>query len=100
MPHKTDKQKQSGMITKEQLIKFGMKETEGDEKAITPMKKVISLPNEDNELGEISICINMQYNSPRLILSLPDGSMLEICAKTIDELKVFEKCIGSFEPYY
>jgi hypothetical protein len=92
------------MITKEQLIEFGMKETEGDEKAIVPMKKVISLPkepeDEDDELGEIAICIDMQYNAPRLVLSLPDGSTLGICAETIDELKAFEKCIGSFEPYY
>ena len=92
------------MITKEQLIEFGMIETTGDEKIIFPMRKVISLPkesdDEDDELGEIAICIDMLYNSPRLVLSLPDGSSLGICVETIDELKAFEKCIGSFEPYY
>jgi len=33
-------------FTKENLISFGMKDTEGLEKMFTPMKKVISIPNE------------------------------------------------------
>lgn len=91
-------------ITKEQLLEFGMIETTGDEKIIYPMKKVISIPPEkedtDDDLGEIAICVDMEYNFLRLVLKLPDGSTLVICPETIDELKIFEKCIGGWESYY
>jgi hypothetical protein len=35
-----------------------------------------------------------------LALELPDGGTLFLTCKTIEELKVFEKCIGMWTPAY
>jgi len=93
------------MITKEQLIEFGMKELSQEEGGFYfPMKKVISVPNEENEdndeFGDISICVSMAYNSSKIVLSLPDGSVINVFVETIEELKAFEKCIAGWEPNY
>lgn len=89
-------------ITKENLITFGMKETEGDEKMIFPMKKVISIPNEDadEDEGELAICVTQMRNASELCLTLPDGSCIYLAAESIEDLQTFEKCIASYEPNY
>lgn len=89
-------------ITKENLITFGMKETEGDEKMIFPMKKVISIPNEDadEDEGELAICVTQMRNVSELCLMLPDGACIYLAAESIEDLQTFEKCIASYEPNY
>ena len=89
-------------ITKENLIAFGMKETEGDEKMIFPMKKVISIPNEDadEDEGELAICVTQMRNASELCLMLPDGACIYLAAESIEDLQTFEKCIASYEPNY
>lgn len=89
-------------ITKENLITFGMKETEGDEKMIFPMKKVISIPNEDadEDEGELVICVTQMRNASELCLMLPDGACIYLAAESIEDLQTFEKCIASYEPNY
>lgn len=86
-------------ITKEQLIEFGMTETEGIEVHITPLRKVIG-KSEDTEHGDLSIVITREYNTDALALKLPDGGTLFLTCKTIEELKAFEKCIGMWTPAY
>lgn len=87
-------------ITKEQLIEFGMKETEGDSAIIFPMAKVISIPQDDQADDELSICVTQLRNQTEICLKLPDGSTLYLCPENIEELKTFEKCIESYEPIY
>lgn len=88
-------------ITKGSLISFGMKETEGDEKMLFPMKKVISIPNENPEAdeGELAICVTQMRNIAELCLMLPDGCIY-LAAESIEELQIFEKCIASYEPNF
>ena len=86
-------------ITKENLINhFGMVETEGDEQIIFPLKKVISIPNEDAEEdeGELAICITRMRNQAELCLSMPDGSVLYLAPQSIEDLQAFERCIESY----
>ena len=89
-------------ITKENLITFGMKETEGYKKMIFPMKKVISIPNEDadEDEGELAICVTQMRNASELCLMLPDGACIYLAAESIEDLQTFEKCIASYEPNY
>lgn len=88
-------------ITKENLIGFGMIQTEGDEKLMFPMKKVISIPNEDDEdKGELAICLTRLRNQTELCLSMPDGNVLYLAPESIEDLQAFEKCIESYEPVY
>ena len=90
-------------ITKENLINhFGMVETQGDEKLMFPLKKVISVPNEDAEEdeGELAICVTTIRNKSELCLSMPDGSVLYLMPRHIEDLNIFERCIESFEPVY
>lgn len=86
-------------ITKESLIKFGMIEQQGDEKIIFPLKKVISIPNEDEE-GEIAICVTTLRNAHELCLVLPDGAIIYLAPDNIEHLKKFEMCIASYEPNF
>jgi hypothetical protein len=89
-------------ITKENLITFGMKETEGDEKMIFPMKKVISIQNEDadEDEGDLAICVTQMRNASELCLMLPDGACIYLDVQSIEDLQTFEKCIASYEPNY
>jgi len=88
------------IINKENLILYGM--TEVGCSFVTPMKKVISVPNEDEEdnEGELSICLTNMRNTTEICLSLPDGGILYLNVQSIEQLKAFEKCIGSYEPTY
>ncbi len=90
-------------ITKENLINhFGMVETQGDEKLMFPLKKVISVPNEDAEEdeGELAICVTTMRNKSELCLSMPDGSVLYLAPQSIEDLQAFERCIESYEPVF
>lgn len=86
------------LITKESLLKYGMKEVTGDEKLLIPMKKVLSKSDEDGT--EMGICVTNLRNRNELCLLLPDGGCLYLWVKTIEELEAFEKCILSYEPNY
>lgn len=90
---------ETSTITKEQLLEFGMTETEGIEVHITPLRKIIGKP-EDSENGTLAIVITREYNTNALALKLPDGSTLFLNCNTIEELKAFEKCIGMWTPVY
>lgn len=90
------------IINKENLILYGMTET-GD--STFPMQKVISVPDEDSDPdyeaeGELAICLTNMRNSTEICLSLPGGSILYLNVQSIEQLKAFEKCIGSYEPPY
>ncbi len=92
-------------ITKESLISvFGMKETEGNEKILFPLKKVISIKDEEEESeeedGELAICVTNQRNRSELCLMLPTGDCIYLVAETIEDLQTFEKCIAVFETAY
>lgn len=91
-------------ISKDTLINhFGMTETVGDERISFPIKKVISLPRENHDEedeGELAICVTQMRNKAELCLLLPDGALIFLYVKTIEELKAFEKCIASYEPNY
>lgn len=91
--------KKISSITKEELIKFGMVESDDP---VHPMKKIISIQgdNEDDEEGEISLAITRMRNVPELCLHLPDGATVYLAISSIKQLKDFEKCIGSWEPSY
>ena len=84
-------------ITKESLISYGMKVTDDE---LFPLKKGIGITdeNEDEEdVGELAICVTVMRNESELCLSMPDGSLLYLNVESIEELVAFEKCIGSFE---
>mgnify|MGYP003435836453 FL=1 len=93
-------------ITKESLLEYGMIETKGDESLLFPMKKVISVKNhldeemEEDEDGELAICITRLRNQVELCLSMPDGSILYLAPKSIEDLQAFERCIESYEPVF
>jgi len=84
------------MITKDQLLEFGMVMT--DNPAV-PMKKVIGQSNTD-ELSDMLIAVTMYTNSPILAIILPDGGMLTLNPKTIKDLKKIEELIMTFEPVF
>lgn len=87
-------------LTKEDLLSFGLVETSGEERVWYPMKKVISVKDsDDKDAGELAICVTTQNNATELVLATPDGC-LYLGAETIEELKVFEKCILSWEPNF
>lgn len=84
-------------ITKETLLEFGMVEVAGDEKFLTPMKKVLG----SNKEGDLSIVVWMGRNSAELGILSPDGALTYINGiETIDELKIIEKAITEWEPPY
>lgn len=86
-------------ITNNQLLEFGMKKNKNGDKLLFPMEKIISMPNEDNE-GNIAICLTNMRNQTELCLMLPNGDCIYLSIETIEKLKIFEKCIGSWEPSY
>ncbi len=97
-------------ITRDNLINhFGMVETEGMEKIIFPLKKVISIANEntyqeeeegEEDEGELAICVTLLRNQSELCLAMPGGSILYLVPESIEQLQAFESCIESFEPVY
>ncbi len=98
-------------ITKDSLLAYGMKETEGDEALLFPLKKIISVganddSDEDDEEnyqddeGELAICLTQMRNAPELCLMMPDGACLYLSIGNIEELEAFEKCVESWEANY
>lgn len=89
-------------LTKQNLIDhFGMVETEGDEKEIFPLRKVISVNDQDEEIAGLSICISYLYNDgARPCLLMPDGDIIWIYANSIEDLQKFESSIAMYEPTY
>lgn len=87
------------VISKDSLLKYGMKETTDTEKMFYPLKKVISTKAETSG-EELAICVTNQRNVNELCLTLPDGGILYISPKSIENLKIFEECITSYEPNY
>ena len=90
------------IITSETLIQFGMKENKSGESRIFPLVKQISeISEEEKEEGHtgLSICVTNLRNKAELCLNM-DGAILYLCPSNIEELKIFEKCISSYEPNY
>ena len=90
------------VINRDNLVNhFGMIETQGDEQIMFPLKKVISVLNEESEEErELAICITRLRNISELCLSMLDGNILYLAIDNIEDLKVFERCIESYEPVY
>lgn len=85
-------------ITKEELLAFGMKENEGEDKVLYPMSKVLG---EDEEGDTMEICVTLERNSQELALKTPHGDTLYLGGvESIEDLKTFEKCITEFEPNF
>jgi len=84
-------------ITKESLIKYGMKETGN---IACPLEKVISVePDEDG--GYLAISLTLYYSgSMQLTLMMPGGAAIYLNIRSIEELEAFEKCIAVYEPNY
>ncbi len=93
-------------ITKESLIEFGMVVTNEEDplRFIYPLEKVLTSENDpDNEdaVLKMSLVITNERNSSELALILPSGDTLFLGGiESIEELKIFEKAITSFEPVY
>jgi hypothetical protein len=90
-------------ITKDSLLNYGMKETGNEEQILFPMKKVISIPNQnlgEEDEGEMAICVTTMRNQTEICLLMPDGAILYLCPQNIEELYNFEKCIQYWEPNY
>lgn len=84
------------MITKKQLIRYGMIETQDES---FPLKKDIT--NKDNifEFGTMSICVTTLTNVPCPCLLLGDGGYVELKnIRTIKDLKTFESYLFNYNP--
>lgn len=81
-------------ITKEQLIEWGMVET--DHPAM-PMKKVLG---RNKEIGEFSIGLSLHTNTEMFVINLPDGAMIILNPLTIEDLKKMEELIYGYEPVW
>lgn len=86
-------------ITNESLVAAGWKEI-GDGSASSLRKVLSDLEDNDPDDGEIALVLHWMYNAPMIALSLPDGSLLNINAESMEQLEVFEKMIHSFDPPY
>lgn len=80
-------------ITKEQLIEFGMIPSID---RVIPYEKVIG----EGEDGKLAICVTLERNIQEIALFMPDGAVLYLCPVSIEHLKMFESCIGSWSPAY
>lgn len=89
--------KKKSKITIEQLTDFGMKKTKDP---LFPMIKHLSKGSKADDLGPISLCITRERNVDELCLHLPDGASVYLSVETIEDLKTFEKCIGSWSPVW
>lgn len=81
-------------ITKEQLLEWGMIETDD---AVYPLKKLLG---HNHEVGELSIVLTLERNSEEFAIILPDGASLVLNPLTIDDLKKIEELIYSYEPIW
>ena len=93
------KKSRSSEITKEQLLEFGMKEAKSDAAMIFPMEKLLSKQKSEDG-GRFALCVTRLRNITELCLVMPDTSIIYLNVRTIEELKAFEKCIGSWESAY
>ena len=87
------------MITKDELIKFGMVENTGEDKVLYPYIKSITGKEFGQDNG-IYIVVTNEYNISEFCLILPDGNQLFLNIDSIDELIAFEKYIDRWEPGY
>lgn len=92
-------------ITREQLIEFGMKINVADDKFIYPMKKNLGRArededDEDSEVISLDLVITREYNKPQLAIVCPGCTLFLDGVQSIEDLKVIERCISSFEPSY
>jgi len=85
------------MITKEDLIEFGM--TPCEDESLIVLKKVLAEADEEVDLDEMSICFARGFSTP-LVLIMPDGCALNLDPENIEELKAVERCIIGWEPNY
>lgn len=86
------------LITRETLKAFGMEETPNN--GFHFCKKTLSEPTEENE-GEINLVIANYFGAQIPALHLPGGGTLWLGAVScIEDLRVIEKIITSYEPNY
>ena len=86
------------------LLGFGM--TKNEDNHFMPYSKKISLDPEplddddddNDELAIMEIGAYLGRNQYEFVLSLPDGSMLYLAIKSIEDLNNFEKFILEYEP--
>ncbi len=91
-------------ITFDNLIEFGMSSPNDGSEILFPLEKIISIPSEDSneqeDIGTISFVVTREQNKTELALKLPTGDTIFLACESIEELEIFEKCIGSFETNY
>jgi len=88
-------------ITRESLLDFGMCLTLEPESFIFPMIKVISEPlKEGDGMGSLKIAVTRMKNRDDLCLVLPDGALIYLSPKSIEDLENFEKMIVRWEPVF
>lgn len=87
-------------ITKENLLKDGWQETKDP---IFLMKKKLqdTIPEGDeNDDNALAFVVHRIYNVLTLALALPDGALLNLNVKSIEELQQFDVMIVSYDPPY
>ena len=87
------------MITREQLMAFGMEEPQDGEHIAFPLAKSLSRKHPTDSLGAISLCVTRLRNVSELCLLLPNGAVLYLNGvESVEELEVLEKAITGWEP--
>jgi hypothetical protein len=85
-------------ITKESLIAFGMKVPNDGTEILYPLEKELG---KDEFGGVLALVVTNENNRSELCLKLPGGDTLFLGGiKTIEELRIFEKSISSYQPNY
>jgi hypothetical protein len=85
------------MITKEELLEFGMEEVPEESAAPFIMEKPLAPPGEKERF---IIGVTTMYNTPEIAIELPmmGGTIYLGGVETIDELRAIEKGISRYEP--
>lgn len=83
-------------INKEDLIEYGF---ENVDLPAFPYVKYLSEPNGEKE-EPLKLVVTNLRNVPEFALMLPSGNTLFLRVKSLEQLKVFEESIESWEPYY
>jgi len=85
------------MIQEQDLIKYGFEKTQ-DEIPVWPFEKKLSEPDEDG--GMLLLVVTVERNTGEFALVMPDGNKLFLQIENLEQLRVFESSIQSWEPNY
>ena len=83
------------MINEQDLLDYGFTKTDF---ALWPFEKHLSEQDEDG--GRLSLELTFIRNTAEFALRLPDASKIFLQVENLEQLKVFENSIQSWEPYY